>query len=478
MDEARSRPSVRFLADEDVREMLEEAGRILSDVGVRVEHARAVELLDGAGAAVGDDGRVRIGADVIARALGSAGSAFDLYDLGGAKALALGAGAAHFAPGSAAIRVHDHGAGRARPSTSVDCARFGRLVDALPAFALQATCVVPSDVPVERADAERLFHALLNGRKPIVTGTTAPTSFGVLRRMLACVRGGEEALREKPLALFDCCPTSPLSWSELTCATLVGCAESGIPAELVSVPMTGATAPVTLRGALTQHAAENLSGLAIHQIACPGAPLIWGACASAFDMRLGTSPLGAIESMMMNAACAEIGRHIGLPTHAYLALSDSKTLDYQAGLESGAGALFAVLAGIDVVSGPGMLELVRCQSLEKLVLDHEACRMALRAARGIERREETVLDVVRAGLEAEQFLGLAHTRRWFREELLMPGTPIDRSVGELWEAGGRKTAAERAHDEVRRILAADAPPPLEEAVAAELRELADIEGGA
>jgi len=421
---------------------------------------------------------VRIGAEVIARALGSVDSGLELYDRDGAKALALGVGAAHFAPGSAAIRVHEYEDGRARPSTSADCVRFAQLVDALPAFALQATCVVPSDVPVERADAERLLQALQNGLKPIVTGTTAAASFDVMRRMLACVRGGAEVLRKKPLAIFDCCPTSPLSWSELTCATLVGCAESGIPAELVSVPMTGATAPVTLRGAVTQHAAENLSGLAIHQLACPGAPLIWGACASAFDMRQGTSPLGAIESMMMNAACAEVGRHIGLPTHAFLALSDSKTLDYQAGLESGTGALFAVLAGIDVVSGPGMLEFVRCQSLEKLVLDHEACRMALRAVRGIERREETVLDVVRAGLDAEQFLGVAHTRRWFREELLMPGVSIDRSTGEVWEAQGRKTAAEHAHEEVRRILTGKASPPLEKAVAAELRKLAGSGDGA
>ena len=478
MEDTKPRPSARFLSDEDIRTMLEDAGRMLSEVGVQVEHTRAVELLAGAGAEVGSDGRVRIGADVITRTLGRVGSTLDLYDREGAKAFSLGKGSAHFAPGSAAIRVHDYKDGCSRPSTVADCVRFAQLVDVLPAYALQSTCVVPTDIPVERADAERLLCVLQNSRKPIVTGTTAATSFGTMLHMLACVRGGVQALRDKPLAIFDCCPTSPLSWSELTCATLVGCAEHGIPAELISVPMTGATAPVTLRGAVTQHAAENLSGLAIHQLACPGAPLIWGACACAFDMRQGTSPLGAIESMMMNAACAEVGRHLGLPTHAYLALSDSKTLDYQAGLESGVGALFAVLAGIDVVSGPGMLEFVRCQSLEKLVLDHEACLMALRAVRGIECRDDSILEVVREGLDAEQFLGVAHTRRWFREELLMPGASIDRTVGEVWEAGGRKAAAERAHEEVQRILTGEASPPLEEAVAAELRKLADSFKGA
>lgn len=473
MENSKTIPSLRFLSDEDIGTILEDAGRILSEVGVIVEHAQAVELLAGAGAEVSGDGRVRIGEDVVERSLSSVISTFDLFDRDGARAMTLGSGSAHYAPGSAAIRVHDYNEGRARPSTASDCVSFARLVDALPAYTLQSTCVVPTDVPAERADAERLLRVLQNSRKPIVTGTTAATSFGTMHQMLAFVRGGVRELRDKPLAIFDCCPTSPLSWSELTCATLVGCAEHGIPAELISVPMTGATAPVTLRGAVTQHAAENLSGLAIHQLACPGAPLIWGACACAFDMRQGTSPLGAIESMMMNAACAEVGRHLGLPTHAYLALSDSKTLDYQAGLESSAGALFAAWAGIDVVSGPGMLEFVRCQSLEKLVLDHEACRMALRAVRGIERRDDSIIEVMREGLDAEQFLGVAHTRRWFREELLLPGASIDRTVGEVWDAGGRKTAAERAHEEVKRILATESSPPFVKTVAAELRALVD-----
>jgi trimethylamine---corrinoid protein Co-methyltransferase len=466
------RPRVRFLTDEIVDLVLDEAHRILQEIGVLVEHPPAIDLLTGAGAKLGDDRRVRIPADLVDRALATAPRTISLFDREGAAALQLGAGALAFAPGSAALHVHDFERNRRRRATAEDCARFAKLTDALPTFALQSTCVVPGDVPGETADRYRLHQALIHGRKPIVTGTFLESSFAAMHRMLVCVRGSEQALRDRPLAIFDCCPTAPLSWSDLTGSALVACAKSGIPAELISMPMTGATAPVTLLGSVTQHAAESLSGVVIHQLAAPGAPIIWGGCSTAFDMRHGTTPMGAPEKTLIDAADAEIGRRLALPTHAYLALSDAKTLDYQSGSETGMGAVVACLAGFDVISGPGILDFVNTQSLEKLVLDHETCRMAKRLARGVEVRDDgSILDLLREGIAHEQFLDLDHTMQWFRRELLLPGPTTDRQVADGWVADGALSAAERAHREVERILAADDAPSLEASVIAELDRL-------
>ena len=177
--------------------------------------------------------------------------------------------------------------------------------------------------------------------------------------------------------------------------------------------------------------------------------------------------------MMIDAAVSEVGRRLGLPTHSYLALSDSKTLDYQAGLETGIGALVAAVVGINVVSGPGILEFVSCQSAEKLVLDHEACAMALRALRGLGRREEAMaVDVIQECVQGGgEFLKAAHTRRWFRKELHFPGPVIDRQVGDAWVAAGARTAAERAHEETGRLLAREGASPLEDAAAREIHAL-------
>ncbi|MBD3161557.1 MAG: hypothetical protein GF346_04980, partial [Candidatus Eisenbacteria bacterium] len=341
----------------------------------------------------------------------------------------------------------------------------------LPAYAMQSTGVVPSDVPREAADRHRLRVALRACRKPVVTGTFHEGSFEAMRRMLACVRGGEEELRERPLAIFDCCPSPPLAWSALTTSALIECAAAGIPAELVSMPMTGATAPVTLLGAITQHTAENLSGLVIHQLAAPGAPLIYGGSPSAFDMRQGTTPMGAVETMMIDAAYAEVGKHLGLPVHAYMGLSDAKLPDYQAGLESGTGALLAALAGINVVSGPGMLDFESCQSLEKLVVDNEIAGMVLRMVRGIEPREDFPAVPRFEELLAEGHLLISkHTRTHLRAEQILPGPAIDRANRSRWLEEGGSTIGQRARREVDRRIAAHEPVPLSGEVVAALEE--------
>ena len=83
---------------------------------------------------------------------------------------------------------------------------------------------------------------------------------------------------------------------------LLDLARAGVPAELISMPLAGATAPVTLVGSVVQHAAESISGIVIHQLANPGAPIVWGGAPAIFDMRTGTTPMGAIETAMLNVA--------------------------------------------------------------------------------------------------------------------------------------------------------------------------------
>jgi len=336
--------------------------------------------------------------------------------------------------------------------------------------------VIPADVHEDIADRYRLYIALQYSVKPIVTGTFKVDAFRVMHEMLSAVAGDQDMLREKPMAIFDCCPSPPLKWSDLTAQALIDCARTGIPAELVSMPLTGATSPVTLAGAVTQHCAENLSGIVIHQLASAGAPIIYGGSPACFDMRKGTTPMGAVETQMIDGAYAEIGKHLGMPTHAYMGLSDSKTVDYQAGMESAMGAAIAALSGVNNVSGPGMLDFESCQSLEKLVLDHEVCGMALRLASGIELRDDPIaLPLISEALEKKEFLSLPHTARWFRKEAYFPDAVIDRDTLEEWESKGGRDAAERASRRVESILDGHTPEPLDEDVRAFIEGLMEKE---
>jgi len=306
----------------------------------------------------------------------------------------------------------------------------------------------------------------------VITGTFTVDGFSVMKELLFAARGGADPLRAKPLAIFDCCSSQPLKWSRLTTDALLECARLGIPAELISVPMLGATAPMTIAGALVQHTAENLSGLVIHQLAGPGSPVIYGGSPAALDMRHGTIAMGAIETMMLVAGYAQIGRKLGLPTHGYMVLSDAKVVDAQAGLESGMGAVLAALAGVNVVSGAGMLEFENCQSLEKLVIDHEACGMALRLVKGVQERGERLAEELYGDLaDGELFLTSASTLSWMREEVRRAGPAIDRQPRESWEAGGRKSAWDHAKDQVRRLLTLPERVAGDPAVAGELRKI-------
>ncbi|MCK4550083.1 MAG: trimethylamine methyltransferase family protein, partial [Candidatus Krumholzibacteria bacterium] len=342
-------PRVTWFDEKTRKKIVAEAMEILEKVGVFVENDEAIELLTGAGARV-NGGRVMIPSPVVEKALETAPTRILVYDRHGEVAMDLGEDRIHFNPGSAALRIFDPEINDARIPVTADVIKYARLIDALPNYAAQSTGLIPGDVPEGIADRYRVFLGLQNSVKPIVTGTFKVEAFRVMHEMLAAVSGNADTLMEKPIAIFDCCPSPPLMWSDLTCQALIDCSRTGLPAELVSMPLTGATSPVTLAGAVTQHCAENLSGITIHQLVRTGSPIIYGGSPACFDMRKGTTPMGAVETMMIDGAYAEIGKHLGVPTQAYMGLSDSKPVDYQAGMETAMGAIVAAVSGVNNIS--------------------------------------------------------------------------------------------------------------------------------
>ena len=238
------------------------------------------------------------------------------------------------------------------------------------------------------------------------------------------------------------------------------------------MPLSGFMAPVTLVGSLVQQTAENLSGVVISQLVNPGAPILYGGSPAIFDVRFETTPMGAVETMMLDCANSEIGKRLGMPTQGYIALSDAKQLDAQAGLETGVGATLAALSGINSISGPGMLDFESCLSLEKLVLDDEICGMTYRLLRGIEPREDFPSIPILEELRREKHLLIAdHTRRYLREEIGFPGMVIDRANRERWAADGHLTLRERAGLEVSRLVERYKPSRLPAEARSELTRL-------
>ncbi|HSA92854.1 MAG TPA: trimethylamine methyltransferase family protein [Terriglobales bacterium] len=454
-------PRLQLLEPALAERVLEEAYQLLDEIGVRVQTEVALELLASHGARV--EGKVvHIPQELAHRATSSAPQEFWLHDRSGKPTVRYGNDAVHFAPGSSCLQALDAETLEHRLAKSADLVRLVQVAEMLPQYAAQSTAVVCDDVPESIKDLYRLLLVLWYSEKPVVTGAFELENLPVMIDMLAADAGGHEALRVKPRAVFDVCPSPPLTWSDFAAASLIELARAGVPAEIVPVPLAGATAPVTLAGALAQHTAECLSGVVIQQLAQPGAPVVWGGAPSILDMRTATTPMGSMEAAMLNAACAQIGKHLRLPTHGYLVASDSKIPDAQAGMESGMAAALAVLAGINMVSGAGMLDFLACQSAEKLVMDAEAIGAAMRLRQGIEPHAASLaVELFRAAGHQTDFLKLPETRRLFRSEQYLPSPAIDREPLSRWRDSGGKDMFARARERVSELVASYARPSMD-----------------
>lgn len=468
------RPKLSLLSAELVERMIAEALELLIDPGVRVHNEEALALLTDAGAEVNRDTQIaRIPEAIALQAIESAPSEFYLYNLDGEVAVHYGGDSVQFDPGSAAITILDSETEEQRLPVTADLVKFVQLVEAIPQLDAQSTALICADVPEEIGDLYRLYVALHYMRKPIITGAFRKDTWWAMKDMLVAVVGSEERLAEKPVAVFDVCPSPPLLWSDLTCQNMIDCARHGIPSELVSMPLAGATAPVTLAGAVVQHTAECLSGVTICQLAQRGAPIVWGGSPAAFDMREGTTPMGAVGTWMIDCAYTQVGKHLGMPTHAYLGMTDAKVVDAQCGLESAGGTLMAALAGVNMVSGAGMMDFESCQSFEKLVIDAEIIGMAKRLIAGIEAREDPIaLTLMRKLGHRADYLSQPHTLKWFNKELYIPSSVIDRSSLDGWKQKGANNAFERAKNRVTELLAAYQPSPISDELRHELRTIA------
>ena len=465
------RPKISILNEEYKNKILAEAKKILETQGVFIENQEAINLFRKEGLKQ-KESRIFIPGDLVDQCLMSAPEEIKLYDREGENPLTLSGDQVHYDPGSAAILILDENTGKIRNAESKDFIRFSKIVEHLKYIDAQSTALIYQDVPKNAQDWHRLYLALIHCHKPVITGTFRKESFSIMRELLISCRTSEKSLAQKPLAIFDACPSPPLKWSDLTTQSVIDAAKNMIPSEFVSMPLAGASAPITLLGSITQHCAESLAGVVIAQLARKGAPIIWGGSPAILDMKAGTTPMGAIETMMINLGDVEMGKFLKLPTHAYMSLSDSKVPDCQAGFEAGIGALLAGLAGINMISGPGMLDFESTQSIEKLIIDNEICGMIKRFLKGLnDYGGPFASEILKDYDEKQELLSHPSTLKLFREELFFTGSVVDRTTRDSWKALGAKSARHRARDEALKLENKKAIKPINEDLKQELNKI-------
>lgn len=464
------KPSLKVLPEDLLAKVIEEAIQLLHSPGIKVGSPEAVDLLYSSGAQVNQHkGIVQIPEGLILKMLDEVPRDFYLFAGDGSPAIHYAGDEVHFDPGSSGVNILDSETLEHRPSETGDLVDIIKISEMLDEYDAQSTAVICHDVPEEIGDFYRLYLVLLLSNKPIVTGAFSTKTTPVMLELLRISAGDSQAAAEKPRAIFDVCPSPPLNWTDFGSQNLIDLARTNIPAQIVSMPLSGAAAPVTLIGSIVQHAAECLSGITIHQLANPGAAIVWGGAPAQFHMREGTTSIGAPETSLIVSGYAQVGKFLNLPTHAYLTASDSKLVDAQAGMESASSTLIGALSGINMISGAGMLDFLACQSLEKLVIDAEAIASARRFLKGIGSHTETLaLEHYQNFNFPGNFLAQDLTRKLYKDVQYMPSEVIDRGSLRAWKQKGTEGIFTRAKTRVKELLADYQPTKLSTNIESEL----------
>ena len=258
-------------------------------------------------------------------------------------------------------------------------------------------------------------------------------------------------------------------------------ARRGQPVIVTPFTLSGAMAPVTIAGAVTQQTAEALAAIALLQCVRPGAPVVYGSFTSNVDMKSGAPAFGTPEYMRATQISGQMARYYGLPLRASNACA-ANAPDAQAAWESAFSLWACVTANANVVyHAAGWLEGGLTASYEKFVMDCETLQQVMHYLRPVPATEDDIaLDAIREVGPHGHFFGASHTQARYETAFYSPFLSDWRNY-ERWSAAGAIETPQRANQIWKKILAEFEPPPLDPTIEEELRAFVERrkrEGGA
>ena len=318
------------------------------------------------------------------------------------------------------------------------------------------TSVTPSDVPLDVRELT-VFFTMLTHTDKHVTFVDSPSQADALLQIRDIVAQDADAFRQRPRFSTLLTAASPLQVDGGVMDFHATMAASGVPIEVYTIPMSGATAPVTVAAGITQAVAEFLGVATAMQSMAPGARLVFGASSNIMDMHSCHVAYGAPESHLMAAASIEMGHFLGVPVAVPGLGTEAKYPGIQAGYDKALKGLTTASAGADVLSGGvGMLDSVDLLYLPQIVIDCEIVGIIRRLLADMPISHEEILGemIERVG-PGGHFLAEKETRRRIRAGEQFAPAVSTRLSYDAWKAEGRDEIA-AAREQVAATLAARA----------------------
>jgi trimethylamine--corrinoid protein Co-methyltransferase len=298
-----------------------------------------------------------------------------------------------------------------------------------------------------------------------------PTGCEYVFEMAAIVAGGMQRLRERPFVMLYPEAISPFVFPKEVVERIFIAADRSLPQVPGATAQPGATAPMTLAGAIVQVTAESLIHIVLAQLRQPGCPVSMSGNVGILDMTTALMAFGAPEGSLGLAAQAQVAQSFGLPTWGLAGATDAKRLDAQAGIESTFSIFSQALAGLNLIHDVGYMASGMACSCEQLVMGNEIIGMTKRFVEGITVTADTLArDVIDAVGPGGNFLAQRHTVDHLRKELWQARL-LNRQPIASWQDAGEPTMEQRIREEVRRILDDHQVEPLDGNILDEVQRL-------
>jgi len=452
---------LRILSADQLEALHNETLQVFDEVGLEVMDEKARKMWEDWGARIDSvSHRVYIPSQLVDQALKSVKSSIVCGAREQKNFITIGDGNVYGRNGGGPGQLTDTNTGALRDACGDDCEDYARLVDALENLHIAAPLYEQESNP-ETRDINTLYRMFKNTSKHINIRLLNPDSLPYFIRMAEIVAGSPEELRKSPVITMLESPIAPLKHPDVLTETILHCGKAGIPIEICSMPIAGATGPITLAGSLLMSNVEMLGAVVFGQLANPGAPMIFAPRIMVMDLASGYALTGSVENALLVTAGAQLAKeYYQMPVNMHGPYTDSMMSDCQAGIENTYFSFLPALAGADILTGSGHLQGGLIVNFSQLVIDNDIMGMVTRAIESLDVNDETLAyEAVKDSINDDNLLMHPHTLRHMRDNMSRPPL-VTRESRENWIGKGSLSMGEKAKDKVNAILKDHEPLPL------------------
>ena len=446
----------KLLSGNQLKALHDATMEVLSEVGIKIMHNDALEMVKGNGCDVDYDKQVvKIPEDVLTKYVRMAPSEIRLCGRDPKYDIFLNASDDVYVMGGAGALNYLDLDGNRKPSTMKALEDFTRLEDTLENMDIAHFLLTPQDIEQQGHEMLLFAHMLKNNTRnfyALVGGCRKGLEFEL--EMAAVCAGSIEKVSERPFFVGGLCIESPLTQRSGFVEELWACGEFNIPVYVEADAIAAGTTPFTIAGCAVEVNANVLAAIALAQMKNPGAPCIYSSSSGILDMRSLDFAGSAPESTLLHMASTQLAHYYNLPYYG-ANTPDSKLPDAQMGYEAMQHFMGLAMAGCNIIHvAIGNLEMMKLASFEACLIANEMLGATFRFLQGMDCSPEAIgVEVFKEVGHESRFLDTMHAVKYCRSKERWEPRLTDRNSWDAWmQQTGGKDMAQRAKKEARKIL--------------------------